>query len=361
MRALSVLLTLLLVGSATFAAGAPRERGNRASSVDGAKDTSEPPGQLVTLTDHRLINLRCSGRGSPVVVLEAGFGASSLAWSKVQPIVAAQTRVCAYDRAGYAFSDPGPLPRDGAAIARDLDRALRAAGVRGPFILAGHSAGGLYVRLLAARRLHETVGLVLVDPSVEYQDRRIASVFGPGAGSVEGIRRRVIRCLDATTAQRASPPVEDAACIPKSSEPHGRMIALRPDTWRTQLSEIDLLFHATSDQVARTAGLLADVPCIVLTASPTGLRAWQEDSGAAVWQMMHRELAEQFHHGEQRIVRSGHLMMIDRPEIVAAAILEMVTINHQRTGAAQSAAVESPLPASARPPYPPERRAGSGR
>ncbi|MGH6965185.1 MAG: alpha/beta fold hydrolase, partial [Phenylobacterium sp.] len=86
------------------------------------------------------------------MLLESGFGAGAFAWGQAQPIVARTTRVCSYDRAGYGFSDPGPSPRDGAAIARDLDAALRRAGERGPFVIVGHSAGGLYARLFAARR-----------------------------------------------------------------------------------------------------------------------------------------------------------------------------------------------------------------
>src|SRR5687767_4516826 len=70
----------------------------------------QKPGRLVTLPEGRAINLRCSGRGSPTVILEAGFGANAAAWSKVQPQLARATKVCAYDRAGSGFSDPGPLP-----------------------------------------------------------------------------------------------------------------------------------------------------------------------------------------------------------------------------------------------------------
>ena len=293
-------------------------------------------GRLVRLSYGRRINLRCSGRGSPTVLLESGFGASSSAWGKVQPQVAAMTRVCSYDRAGYGFSDLGPLPRDGAAIARDLDRTLKAANIRGPYVVVGHSAGGLYARLFAARRLHETAGLVFVDTSIEHQDQRMAEVFGPGAGSVGGIHRRVARCLEATTARRIASAADDyAACVPKTGGLHARMVALRPGTWRTQLSEIDTLFADTSDEVERIGGLLKDVPAIVLTASPTGVAAGPEDPGAAVWQGLHRDLARSFLKSDQRIVKSGHLIMNERPAVVTAAILELVAANRPRPAAAQ--------------------------
>lgn len=121
------------------------------AKLDAAAAESRP-GRLAQLQDGRRLNLVCSGRGAPTVILESGFGATSGAWYKVRPALARGVRVCAYDRAGSGFSDPGPLPRDGAAIVRDLDQALTAAKIVGPYVLVGHSAGGLYARLFAARR-----------------------------------------------------------------------------------------------------------------------------------------------------------------------------------------------------------------
>ncbi|MGZ6040165.1 MAG: hypothetical protein ACXWKR_15960, partial [Phenylobacterium sp.] len=68
------------------------------------RDTFDHPGRLVSLPDHRRLNFRCMGHGAPAVILESGFGASSIAWGRVQPSIAAVTRVCSYDRAGYGFS-----------------------------------------------------------------------------------------------------------------------------------------------------------------------------------------------------------------------------------------------------------------
>lgn len=285
----------------------------------------DQPGRLATLPDGRRINLRCSGKGSPLVLLEAGFGAGSAAWPKLQPMIAARTRVCSYDRAGYGFSDPGPLPRHGAAIARDLDQALRAAKLRGPYVVVGHSAGGLYAQLFAGRRRKEMAGLVLVDPSVIHQERRMAEIFGAGAGSLDPIRRRVQRCMVAT--QAGGPAVAAPAfneCAAANASPAVRAQALRTTLWQAQLSELDTLFNQTSDQRARLGGVIRDVPTIVLTASPTGEPAGAEAPGNRVWEAMHRDLAAQFTHGSQRLVKSGHLMMNERPEAIAAAVFELV-------------------------------------
>src|SRR5438105_2292686 len=120
-------------------------------SATAPDPTGPGPGMQVKLPDGRAINFRCMGRGSPTVIFESGFGASSRAWTEVQALVAPTNKACAYDRAGYGFSDPGPLPRDGAAVARDLDQALRAARLSGPYVIVGHSAGALYALLFMPR------------------------------------------------------------------------------------------------------------------------------------------------------------------------------------------------------------------
>lgn len=320
---------LTIVGRLPFATFGRAWRALRAlviaaAVVSAAQAFADPyaqPGRLVRLADGRAINLVCSGQGAPTVLLESGFGAGAFAWGQVQPILARRTHVCSYDRAGYGFSDVGPMPRDGAAIARDLDAALRKAGERGPFVVVGHSAGGLYARLFAARRHKEAAGLVLVDASVPFQDQRFAAVFGASAG-LEGPRRHPAACLQA--AEKGSmAALEVEGCLPKEAG-HARVAASRPGVWRTQVSELDTLFTTTSEQVNRTRPILKDVPTIVLTASSTGVAAGQEDPAAAVWQSLHREIAASAFRGEQRIVKSSHLMMSDRPEVVAAAALELV-------------------------------------
>jgi pimeloyl-ACP methyl ester carboxylesterase len=134
------------------------------------------PGQLIDVDGHRL-HLRCTGSGTPTVVLEpaAGEMSSNLGW--ITPAVARDTRVCVYDRAGRGWSEPASSAQDGAQIATDLHRLLQRGHVPGPYVLAGHSFGGLYVLTFAARYPDEVAGMVLVDSTAP------ASAANPGAAS----------------------------------------------------------------------------------------------------------------------------------------------------------------------------------
>jgi pimeloyl-ACP methyl ester carboxylesterase len=119
-------------------------------------------GQLVDVGPYRL-HLECTGARGPTVVLEPGAGGSAASMGLIAPAVARDGRVCVYDRAGRGWSDPAASPPDGAQIATDLHALLTRAHVPGPYVLAGHSFGGLYVRAYAAKHPAEVAGVVLVD------------------------------------------------------------------------------------------------------------------------------------------------------------------------------------------------------
>ncbi len=122
-----------------------------------------PAGQLVDVGGHRL-HINCTGTGSPTVVIEAGLGDWSTTWGGyVQPEVAKTTRVCIYDRAGMGWSEAGRLPRDAAQNARDLHTLLQNANIPGPYVMVGHSLGGLVVRLFVHDYSSEVVGVVLIE------------------------------------------------------------------------------------------------------------------------------------------------------------------------------------------------------
>ncbi len=155
------------------------------SLAQGAPGPS-PPGRMVAIGKGRKLHLNCVGEGSPTVVLEAGLGDSSLAWSLVQPRLATTTRVCSYDRSGTAWShDAGPQHGLRRAAA-DLDRLLSASGERPPFVLVGHSWGGWLITVYARQHLEEVAGVVLVDSSVGFDppviEKMPVSHAGPPSG-----------------------------------------------------------------------------------------------------------------------------------------------------------------------------------
>ena len=272
--------------------------------------------------DGRHLHFVCSGEGSPTVILESGFGATADAWFKVQPELARETRVCSYDRAGYGSSDPAPPPRDGAAIARDLDHGLRAARIGGPYILVGHSAGALYAQIFAALRPGDVRGMVLVDPSVAYQDQRFADV-GPGAGSVASLRSRAATCAAYLEGRlNLTEPAERDRC--SQSPPHGPGTVGPLAFWRTEVAELDTLWGLTSDETPTGAGTLGAMPLIVLTAGGVASTA-PPGPFQARWTALHQELAARSIAGEERRVAGAtHLMMIDHPEAVITAVREVI-------------------------------------
>jgi pimeloyl-ACP methyl ester carboxylesterase len=163
-------LALLGVGGAAEAVVVASDGGR---SADG--------GELVDVGGHRLF-IACSGTGSPTVVLEGGLGGGSASFARILPNVASTTRVCAYDRAGRGSSEPASGTQDGPAIARDLHALLAASGNPGPYILAGHSAGGVYVRFFAAAFPDEVAGMVLLDAQTPHPPPSLSrgqSVQGP--------------------------------------------------------------------------------------------------------------------------------------------------------------------------------------
>ena len=134
-------------------------------TVRGSSAPGMPAGaQTYDVGGHRLY-LQCTGTGSPTVVLANGAGEDTGSWAWIAPAVARDTRVCSYDRAGQGWSETAGSPQDGVQLATDLHALLAAAHVPGPYVLAGHSVGGTYDLVFAARYPTEVAGLVLLDSS----------------------------------------------------------------------------------------------------------------------------------------------------------------------------------------------------
>jgi pimeloyl-ACP methyl ester carboxylesterase len=142
-------------------------------ALGGVRDTS----RLVTVDDGRSLFLDCIGSGSPTIVLEAGFGGNTHDWDAVQPELGETTRTCAYDRAGIGNSVAGKDVRDAADEIDDLAHLLAAAHIDPPYVLVGHSYGGLLVRLFAHAHAQDTAGIVLVDSMGRNQTQRTMAIW----------------------------------------------------------------------------------------------------------------------------------------------------------------------------------------
>ena len=151
--------------------------------------------QKVDVGGHTL-QLLVGGQGSPAVIFEGGFGAGIASWSRVQKDVAAFAQTVSYDRAGLGQSDPGPKPRSAKQIATELHVALEKSGIKPPYVMVGHSFGGIYVRVFADMYPKEVVGLVLIDPSqesfndwlIKNQPDRLKAAEGDIAKAGEGVK-----------------------------------------------------------------------------------------------------------------------------------------------------------------------------
>jgi pimeloyl-ACP methyl ester carboxylesterase len=156
-----------------------------------------PLGKLVDLGGYR-IHLYCTGSGKQTVVLSPGGGDFSFAWYLVQQRLQSSARVCSYDRAGSAWSDPGPQPLTMRQEAYELELALKLSGEKAPYILVGHSIGGLVVRTFAEGYPDEASAMVLVD--------------APSPDGTMGYYGKLVRVRD--LAKRTIPPIQTMKTSP---------------------------------------------------------------------------------------------------------------------------------------------------
>ena len=223
-----------------------------------------PPGQLIDVGGHRL-HLSCTGSGSPTVVLEPGAGGDSSGLGWITPAVARDTRVCVYDRAGRGWSEPADTPQDATQIATDLHTLLHRGHVPGPYVLAGHSFGGLYTLTFAARYPDEVAGMVLADstaPAPAPVSAAKPRATPPGDGGSYDLSGRV-SALVSTSARLGL----------------GRLVGL--PTASALRSTIDE-YVQTNSSVEQAASLrdFADKPLVVLTAGIGSDAGWSAKQDA---------------------------------------------------------------------------------
>lgn len=336
-RCCSIALTVLLLLS-----------GSTAARVQNAPTSPPLPplGQSIDLGGWRL-HLRCTGEArtsQPIVILEAGAGDFSVDWSLVQPDVARFARVCSYDRAGSGWSELGPRPRTMHQIVYELHTLLDKAGERPRYVLVGHSFGGALVRLYQLRYPADVVGLVLVDAAADNPWRKM-----PGKG--------LVRSSDLATGKpipeaKASDPLryseipERFVTMIKDQMPELTAHANDPprdklpaDAQRMRAwSYAQVKMHISNDnpfeaeelgmlrvQRTRPAPVLGDLPLIVLSrgrpedSSPAGQKGEEEHNRDQAGLVALSRI------GKQVVAkRSGHHIPLDEPDLVVAAIRDVI-------------------------------------
>ena len=284
-----------------------------------ASGTESPPGRLVDIGSHRL-HIHCTGVESPSVVFESGLGGTYLDWARVQPEVSRFARACSYDRAGYGWSEPGPEPRDARRIARELDALLARARIPPPYVLVGHSFGGLAIRMFASRGERRAVaGLVLVDAAHEDQFRRLESA-GVRVPMAPTGRRFII-------ANHGLVP----SALPESLKPVARQLALARKAIRTLYAELGSLRRSAGQMGSIVRRI--DAPVVVLSRSPRGDGGERHDRVDETWLVLQRDLARTIGNSSLQVVPgSGHYIHLDRPERIVDAIRTVVqTYRMERT------------------------------
>jgi pimeloyl-ACP methyl ester carboxylesterase len=272
-----------------------------------------PPGEMVAVGDYEL-HIDCVGRGSPTVVLEAALGYMSAGWVHIQDEVAKSTRVCAYDRAGMGWSEPGPAPRDAEQGSSELHALLTNAGVEGPYVVVGHSLGGLYTLMYAARYPEDVAGVALVDSSHPGQFDRL-----PG-GREEYERTRRLFALAPWLARVGALRFIDVNPAPPELPAHQRAQVEAFSASTQQMSTTAEEFRTipqTTSQV-RSADGIGDKPLAVVSAGEQ-TRDWLE---------LQKELAALSSASRHRIVDGAtHLSLLfdgRNARETSAAILEVV-------------------------------------
>ena len=254
------------------------------------KSANTPPSerQLVDVGGHSLDTL-IMGTGSPPVILDAGFIGGLWRWTTIQEQLSLHTRTLSYDRAGLGQSEMSNHPRTAKQIASELRTLLTNAGLLPPYVIAGHSAGGLFMRVFTAEYQDEVAGLVLVDPATEdaYDYWRIDE-----PDNWNGVEAEVTKNF---------------------GEP--------PAGWYGQWEELPM-----SIAQARQSWPLPDIPVIVFTAMKPISEEWMlaNSERLNVWLEAHEALVQQIPKAEHIVIKDADHVSILEKTVVWQKILEIV-------------------------------------
>jgi len=308
--------------------------------------------QLVEVAPGRRLNLYCVGSGSPTVIFEAGSGNEAGTWGFVQPVIGAHARACSYERAGLGFSDPANRPGTAANAVDDLHLLLAAAGIKPPYVLVGHSYGGMIVRLYADMYPKDVAGMVLVDtanedwpasywkvdPEQHSWQQSWDEIFSEHSKSVLEDQK----CIEAarTKALKKESALYDQ-CVPPAFPTFGKAlndaygkVHLSPAFQAASLSEEAQMYATSADQVRAARRWYGDMPLIVLVQSypkilpknvPPGETQAHWDALMHVNAAFDDQMAALSKKGEVRAIENTmHYIQLQQPEAVSKAVLDVL-------------------------------------
>lgn len=286
-----------------------------------------PPGILIEV-DGKRSHLNCSGEGSPTVILEAGINeGGSQTWEMVRPAIAPLSRVCAYDEAGIMWSERRDGPRDAEHIVEDLHALLAAAGESPPYVMVGHSLGGLMIRVFADHFSDEVVGFVFVDSSHPEQNKR----FPPDVLDIMAFPSpRLLRAISALGILRLESPASPSGLPQEVGE------AIRAHLPQSMTGITDII--EAMDKIfaqAQHTGPFGDLPMVVLTAGQfleklpyqidVETTARLQDVWSDVWPRLQAELTELSTNADWRVIEeASHYIPLDAPEAIVVAVKDVV-------------------------------------
>lgn len=307
--------------------------------------------QLVAIDGQRRLNLYCVGNGAPTVLLDAGAGENSMVWRHVQKQIGAITRTCAYDRAGYGFSDAATRASDATNSVDDLHRLIKAA-VTGPIVYVGHSIAGVYGTMLVAKYPNDVAGVVLVDPAMAHQDELRSASFTPAerAQASTGVKQILTflqTCVDLAKSGKIKKPYSKDAqgCVGTSGYADPIDSTLRHELER-QYEQHKLLAAAQSEYSSflvgpgqtmstddrQMDGVRTDFgnrPLVILTAGKSqgspGVSPEHQAASENAWKSGHLALAKKSTRGVDIVVpTAAHHIQFDAPQSVIDAVLRVV-------------------------------------
>jgi pimeloyl-ACP methyl ester carboxylesterase len=254
------------------------------------------------------LHLVCVGQGSPTVVLDTGSGETYESWQSIIDRIAKETRVCTYDRAGYGRSEPGPLPRDSGREAEELRTLLDNAGIKAPYLLLGHSLGGLNMQVFAGKYPEKVAGMLLLDPPP------LDWLTGDSFPELREMYRQQTGALQA-----------QAEAARSSMDPQAKTQA---DFLAMLSSEMTEMFASSAHQAAEIKSF-NDIPLTVIASTQANpnfgasAKAYQQ-----YWIAQSKALSEKSTRGEFLLAEgSSHHIHLDAPNLVLDALRELIINN----------------------------------